>query len=312
MAIATLNHQDGILRSISDLPPTHYTVKIQLFSLLTKNNIEKYESGEFEAGGYKWKLVIFPNGKNVKEHLSVHLAMTEVSSLRPGWEVYANFRLFLLDQTKDNYLTLEDSAGKERRFHRLKLEWGFEQFIHHKAFNDPSNGYLVDDSCVFGAEVFICKETSKGKSESLNMIKEAITYKHTWKIENFSKLDKVCCHDSKTFYGGDHKWKIQLYPDGKGYGTGSYLSLFVALADLAPLSPGSKVLVEFTLRLLDQVNARHVSGKATYWFSASSQESGWSRYIALEYLHQSSRGFITKDSCWVEAEVTILGVANAQ
>lgn len=54
MAIATLNHQDGILRSISDLPPTHYTVKIQLFSLLTKNNIEKYESGEFEAGGYKW------------------------------------------------------------------------------------------------------------------------------------------------------------------------------------------------------------------------------------------------------------------
>ena len=44
----------GVLRSITDAPPTHYTVKIESLSLLTKNSSEKYESGEFEAGGYKW------------------------------------------------------------------------------------------------------------------------------------------------------------------------------------------------------------------------------------------------------------------
>lgn len=41
-------------RSKVEAPPAHYIVKIQSFSLLTKNSIERYESGKFEAGGYKW------------------------------------------------------------------------------------------------------------------------------------------------------------------------------------------------------------------------------------------------------------------
>lgn len=45
----------GVLISVSDSPPTHYSVKIQLFSMLAEKNSEDvYESGEFEAGGYKW------------------------------------------------------------------------------------------------------------------------------------------------------------------------------------------------------------------------------------------------------------------
>ena len=50
----------GILRSVSDTPPTHFTLKIQLFSLLTKNNIERYNSGDFEAAGYKWYSLSLP------------------------------------------------------------------------------------------------------------------------------------------------------------------------------------------------------------------------------------------------------------
>lgn len=87
----------------------------------------------------------------------------------------------------------------------MKLEWGFDKFIHNKAFSDAVNGYLVEDSCVFGAEVFIHKETSKGKAECLSMIKEAITYKHTWKVEDFWKLDQLS-QESKAFNGGDYKW----------------------------------------------------------------------------------------------------------
>ncbi|XP_074382399.1 protein RESTRICTED TEV MOVEMENT 3 isoform X1 [Apium graveolens] len=309
MAIVALNDQDGVLRSISDLPPTHYTVRIKSFSLLTKNNIEKYYSGEFEAGGYKWKLVICPDGKNVKEYISVYIAMAETTSLRPGWEVFATFKLFLLDQNKDNFLTVEASAGKCRRFHGMKLEWGFDKFIHNKAFSDAVNGYLVEDSCVFGAEVFIHKETSKGKSECLSMIKEAITYKHTWKVEEFWKLDQLS-QESRAFNGGDYKWKILMYPNGKGNGTGTHLSLYVALAEPASVSPGSKVLVEFTLRVLDLINGRHISGKVTRWFGASDPESGWSRYITLDYLYLPKNGLLTKDSCSVEAEITIHGVAN--
>ena len=53
---------------------------------------------------------MYPAGnksKNVKEHISVYLAMENTSSLPHGWEVYAVFRLFLLDQDKDNFLILQ-------------------------------------------------------------------------------------------------------------------------------------------------------------------------------------------------------------
>ncbi|CAK9160708.1 unnamed protein product [Ilex paraguariensis] len=306
--------QDGVLKSVSDTPPTHFTLKIQLFSLLTKNNIERYTSGDFEAAGYKWKLVLYPNGnknKNIKDHISFYLMISEVSSLHPGWEVHAAFRLFLLDQNKDNYLTLQDTRRKGRRFYGMKLEWGFDRFIPLTTFSNPDNGYLVNDTCVFGAEVFVCQEKKKAKEESLLMMKDAIKYKHTWKIEKFLKLDKGC-EDSDTFNAGDQKWKIQLYPKGKSSGIGTHISLYLALADPTALPPGSKIFAEFILRILDQTHSNHDFGKATYWFSASNQQCGWPRFISLSYFNSSFNGFLVKDSSWVEAEVIVHGVANAQ
>ena len=89
----------------------------------------------------------------------------------------------------------------------MKTEWGFDKFIPLKDFNDGSKGYLVDDICAFGAEVFVCRERSTGKGESLVMVKvkDAVTYKHVWEINNFSKLDSEC-YDSKPFNAGDYKW----------------------------------------------------------------------------------------------------------
>lgn len=100
-----------------------------------------------------------------------------------------------------------DAEGKERRFHDMKLEWGFDQFLPLEAFNDASNGYLVDETCVFGAEVFVCKERSTGKGECLSMIQDASMYKHFWKVENISKSDQECIV-SKPFIVGDQKWYL--------------------------------------------------------------------------------------------------------
>jgi hypothetical protein len=44
----------GISRSVVEASPAYYIMKIQSFSLLTNNSIERYESGKFEAGGHKW------------------------------------------------------------------------------------------------------------------------------------------------------------------------------------------------------------------------------------------------------------------
>lgn len=156
---------------------------------------------------------------NGLQNLSLYLVFADVASLiRLDSEVHAVFRFFLLDQTKDNYLVVHgiiislwfwclDATGKGRPFHRSMHQWGFDQLIPIRSFNDVGNGYLLDDSCVFGAEVFVTKEMTSGKGECLSMIKDALSSKHVWKIENFSNLDSEY-KESQQFFAANHKWYI--------------------------------------------------------------------------------------------------------
>lgn len=54
--------------------------------------------------------MLYPGGnkkKNVKDHISLYLVMARADSLQSGWEVYVDFRLFLLDQNKGIYSVFE-------------------------------------------------------------------------------------------------------------------------------------------------------------------------------------------------------------
>ncbi|KAI9195434.1 hypothetical protein LWI28_014838 [Acer negundo] len=138
--------------------------------------------------------------------------MSNTSSLKLGWEVYAVFKFFMLDQNKDNYLVVQDTS------------------------------------------------LSEGKTP----------------------------------------WKRR-----------SSLSLYLVTADSKTLSPASKIYAEFTLRILDQVQARHVAGKGNYLLNASNQETGWARFATLSYFNEPGNGLLVKDVCLVQAEVTIHGIASA-
>ncbi|ESR46019.1 hypothetical protein CICLE_v10003193mg, partial [Citrus x clementina] len=309
-----------IARSTSHVPPAHYIVKIKSFSVLAEKAVdEKYESGAFEAGGYKWKLVLYPNGnksKNVQDHISLYLAVADTSSVTLGWEVYAVFRLFLLDQNQDNYLVVQENIAAEARsslldkqLHNrwlLKLQWGFDQFIPLKAFNDASNGYLVEDTCIFGAEVFV-KERNIVKGECLSMEKYAYSSKYVWKVENFSKLGEGR-QESQVFSAGNHKWMIRLYPMGNGFGDGDHLSLFLALADSAV--EAVKVYADYSLRILDQVGEKHKSFQGKAWFLAPTFALGSQRFLSMSKLNEPETGFLVNDVCLVEAEVTVLGISE--
>ena len=85
----------------------------------------------------------------------------------------------------------------------MKTEWGFDQFLPLKTFEDSSKGYLVKDCCVFGAEVFVIKPS--GKREVLSMLKKPANGFSTWKIQYFSKLDKNSTL-YKTFTAGGRSW----------------------------------------------------------------------------------------------------------
>ncbi|XP_048427957.1 uncharacterized protein LOC103961303 isoform X1 [Pyrus x bretschneideri] len=303
--------QNGFSTSYSDSAPTHYTLKIGSFSWLTEIFADKYESGGFEAGGYKWKLVLYPNGnkkKNVEGHISVYLEMVGADSLQTGCEVYVDFRFFLLDQNKGTFLVLQDANKKELCFHGMMRYLGFDKLITLKSFTDASNGYVIDDSCVIGAEVFVCNERRAGKGESISMIEVGVMCKHVWKVENFSRLSADCC-ESEPFPAGERKWKILLYPKGNGDGKGTHISLFLELDDPEKV-PGFKVFAEFSLRIVDQMHAKHEWFIADNWFSNSTWDWGWSMFLKLETFNQAHKRFLLNDTCIVEAKVTIHGIAD--
>lgn len=52
--------------------------------------------------------------------------------------------------------------------------------------------------------------------------------------------------------------RIRLYPNGTGSGEGSNISLFLELDTSQGLSPGSTVIADLTIRILDQIHGKHM------------------------------------------------------
>ncbi|GMQ03968.1 hypothetical protein CsSME_00049562 [Camellia sinensis var. sinensis] len=297
-----------VTRSLRDIPPAHYIFKVERFSLLsqilTDTEEQNYESDIFEASGYKWKLSLYPNGDKEREgegHISVYLVIVETRNLPLGWEVNVNFKLFVYNQIQDKYMTIQDINGKVRRFHGMKREWGFAQLLPLSTFNDAANGYLIRDTCVFGAEVFVINYTGRG--ECLTLGKE-LDNTHTWKIDNFSSLDGKI-HFSDVFTIGNHKWKLWLYPKGDSLEKDKWLSLYLVLDNWNTFPSERKTYSKFSLRIRNQYNDQHVEFTASNCFSASNFAGGVSSFLSLTDLHDASMGFLVNDTLIVQAEVIV-------
>ncbi|KAF4381433.1 hypothetical protein G4B88_029788, partial [Cannabis sativa] len=203
-----------------DVVPSHFLLKIDSFHSLSKSSALASYSSEFETGGYKWQLSIFPNRdtENGGEgHMSVSLELLNSKSLPIGWEI------------RDQYVTSQGNA-KLMRFHSMRTEWDIPKYIDLETFNDGSNGYLLNESCTFGAEVFVVKNTFKG--ECLSMIVDPIETIHTWKFDAISTKNQEW-YESDPFVGGAYKWYMSSLP------------------------PDTKLFVRFVLRLKNQTNNRN-------------------------------------------------------
>ncbi|KAL9162501.1 hypothetical protein ABFS82_07G094000 [Erythranthe guttata] len=279
-----------------EAPPAHLLVNIESFSLFEKCQIEKYETKEFAAGEYKWKLIIYPNGDdNVGKdsgYVSVYLAMVDTCS-QPV-EVNAVFSIFLFNHISGKYLS---SLGRTRRFLGTKSKWGFSKFISKESLTDPSNGYVVaDKSCVFGAEVFVAKKEAITQCVSSRNVD--IPYKRDWIIPNYSKIKQFW--ESEVFCAGGGKWQISLCPKGIIIKS-THVRIF-----LRYLGYGS-VEACFTVRMKDQVfdNVYEKSYKDCL-FSANNRIWGCYKFMEIETMNDPKRGFIVNDSCLLQLEISSL------
>lgn len=98
----------------------------------------------------------------------------------------------------------------------MKNEWGFDKFIRLIDFEQPTNGFLVNDTSFFGVEVFVTESSRLGECLSISEVPNIsgfpnISGKIEWVISQFSKLGEECFSDE--FIIGGHKWYLCIILD---------------------------------------------------------------------------------------------------
>ncbi|CAM8888448.1 unnamed protein product [Rhodiola kirilowii] len=124
-----------------------FTWKIEKFSQLSKKELK---SEVFEVNGYKWYILIYPQGCDVCNHLSLFLCVADHTQLLPGWGHFAQFTLEVVnkDSKKNKY------SDTLHRFGKKEHDWGWKKFIELSKVQD---GFLIDDTLTIKAQVQIIR-----------------------------------------------------------------------------------------------------------------------------------------------------------
>ncbi|KAM7521837.1 hypothetical protein LguiA_011739 [Lonicera macranthoides] len=141
----------GILRSTRSVPPSDFVLKIESFSHLSSMRLWVYPDGNKKSGG--------------EGYLSIYLALQVDNgsyNFPLGWEVNVYFKLFLYDQLRDNYTTIQvtksfESAGWSTSAGPIKCG----DLILLSELSDQSKGFLMNDTLVIGANYsVVCEVTN--------------------------------------------------------------------------------------------------------------------------------------------------------
>ncbi|XP_073116049.1 TNF receptor-associated factor homolog 1b isoform X1 [Elaeis guineensis] len=159
-----------------------YTWKIENFSKINKRELR---SDAFEVGGYKWYILIYPQGCDVCNHLSLFLCVANHDKLLPGiaacsmpflfafvacflkspclilkcsafclltgWSHFAQFTIAVVnkDPKKSKY------SDTLHRFWKKEHDWGWKKFMELSKVFD---GFIVADTLVIKAQVQVIRE----------------------------------------------------------------------------------------------------------------------------------------------------------
>ncbi|XWS65384.1 hypothetical protein CRYUN_Cryun05aG0108300 [Craigia yunnanensis] len=125
--------------------------------------------------------------------------------------------------------------------------------------------------------------------------------KFTWRIENFSSIEDKKLY-SENFYVGGNKWRLLIFPKGKGV---DHLSIFVTVADLATLPDGWSRYARFRVTVVNQIDRINSIIKVTqHEFSAKENAWGFISFLPLSVLHDPKRGYLVNNTCLVEVDIS--------
>ncbi|KAG6537868.1 hypothetical protein ZIOFF_002971 [Zingiber officinale] len=124
-----------------------FTWKIEKFSTINKKELR---SNAFEVGGYKWYILIYPQGCDVCNHLSLFLCVANHEQLMPGWSHFAQFTIAVVnkDPKKSKYSGID--ANARRRMSRDKTDAILKVVVKHFFIEKEVTSTLVMDSLYSG------------------------------------------------------------------------------------------------------------------------------------------------------------------
>ncbi|CAJ2632160.1 unnamed protein product [Trifolium pratense] len=134
-----------------------FTWKIENFSRF--NIREEVYSEPFVLGGYP---CLFPRGDGIDDHLPIYLEavqmQTNYANMSNGWSRDVKFKLVVFNQL-DSYMNIT-LTGSNDKFNSSATSLGYKSCITLDELYDPNNGFIENDSCIVGAEVFVCESTT--------------------------------------------------------------------------------------------------------------------------------------------------------
>ncbi|GAB4852802.1 hypothetical protein Ancab_040562 [Ancistrocladus abbreviatus] len=296
----TFSVHDGteIVRSVRKGPPIHYLFEIDSFESF-RNTLAapNFDSTEFDVEGYR-VLSIYPNGKqedNGKDHISLYLKLVE--KLGHGRSINATYKFFIYDYRRKIYLVVQEL--QVQHFDDIENEQGISRVLSLSNFTNTSNGFLMNDCCMFRVEVTTMNTIAQ--NACLRALNAQRDNTFSWPIQHFSKLNEDEYSDQFTMEG--HSWKLLIHPRGFGSGKGKSLSMFLVLIDFSDLTNGRKLHARMELRLKNLRSGPHSSQIISAWYTRSFFSWGHDNVASLCDLHNLEKGFKIDDKLIVEVEL---------
>ncbi|XP_050133796.1 MATH domain and coiled-coil domain-containing protein At3g58270-like [Malus sylvestris] len=119
---------------------------------VSKLKTQKLYSEVFLVGDWKWRILVFPKGNNVKQ-LSLYLEVVDASDLPFLWTRYAQFSFTVVNQRSSNMSITKET---EHEFNASESDWGFTSFMPLNEFVDGKK-FVRNDKCIIEARVAVRK-----------------------------------------------------------------------------------------------------------------------------------------------------------
>ncbi|KMZ73902.1 hypothetical protein ZOSMA_13G01080 [Zostera marina] len=135
-----------------------FTWRIENFNQISKRELR---SNVFEVGGYKWYILIYPQGCEVTNHLSLFLCVANHEKLLPGWSHFAQFTISVVnkDPKKSKY------SDTLHRFWKKEHDWGWKKFME---LSKVKEGFVVNENLVIKAQVQVIREKTQSPFRCLD------------------------------------------------------------------------------------------------------------------------------------------------